>query len=123
MRVQAFEAAAARRAADPDGKLGPQPLLLPLRLSQAGLQIRFAPRALAPPLDAARSLQPREGGDEVRTCQPEGGRERFAVLVVGRLLGDRRTTKRAPEGYAAERPRRTPQLSLDDGTVIHHRRG
>jgi hypothetical protein len=123
MRVQAFEAAAARRAADPDGKLGPQPPLLSVRLSQAGLQIRFAPRALGPPLNAARGLYPRDRGNEVRACQPKGGRERLAVLVVWRLLGDRWATERAADGYAAERPWRTPQLSLDDGTVIHNRRG
>jgi hypothetical protein len=123
MRVQAFEAAAARGAADPDGKLGSQPPLLSVRFSQAGLQIRLTPRALGPPLDAARGLYPRDRGDEVRACQPEGGRKRLSVLVEGCLLGDCRTTERAADGYAAESPRRTPQLSLDDGTVSHHRRG
>jgi hypothetical protein len=123
VRVQAFEAAAARRAADSDRKLGPQTPLLSVRVAQAGLQIRFTPRALAPPLDAARGLYPRHRGNEVRAGQPEGGRERLAALVVRRLLRDRRATERAADSYAAESPRRTPQLSLDDGTVIHHRRG
>jgi hypothetical protein len=121
MRVQAFEAAAARRAADPDGKLGPQPPLLSVRLLQAGRQIRVMLRPFGPPLDAARGLYPRERGNKVRAGQPEGGRERLAVLVVGRLLGDGRTAERAADSYAAERSRRTPQLSLDHGTVIHYR--
>src|SRR4051794_15950341 len=74
VRVQALQTAATRRAADPDRKLGPQPLLLSVRVSQAGREIRVTRRPPGPALDPTRRLYPRHRGNEVRTCQPEGGR-------------------------------------------------
>jgi hypothetical protein len=121
VRVQTLEAAAPRAAADADGKLGAQPLLLGVRRPQAGCQISIVLRALGPALDAASRLDPRDRSNEMRARQPEGRRKWLAMLVERRLLGDRRAAEGAPNGYAAERTRRATQLTLDDGTIIHRR--
>jgi hypothetical protein len=74
---------------------------------------------LAPALDAAGSLEPRDSGDEVPTCQVVRRRERTPSIVERRLLGYRRPAKWAASCDAQERSRRSPKLLLDDGTVIH----
>jgi hypothetical protein len=121
VRVQTLEAAAPRAAADADGELGSQPLLLGVRGPKARSQISIVLRALGPALDASSCLDSRDRSDEMRARQPESGRKRIAMLVERRLLRDRRAAEGAPNGYAGERTRRATQLTLDDGTIIHRR--
>ena len=122
MGMKAFEAAAPRRPADSDGKFRPQPSLFPGRLSQARLQQPVVLRGFRPSFDRTRGLETRDGRDEVRARQPEGCRERVAVLVVRRLLGDGGPTEGTADSYAPKCARRTPELPFDPDTISHHRR-
>jgi hypothetical protein len=121
VRVQALEAAAPRAAADPHRQLRPETLLLGIRCAQTRLQISFLLGACTPALDASGCLDARDRRHEMWARQPERGRKRIAVFIVRRLLGNRRAAEGTADGYAAERPRRATQLTLDDGAVIHHR--
>src|SRR5580765_6679631 len=122
MRVQALEAAAAGRPSDPDGQLGPQAQLLLRRVFQARGEVAVHPRAFAPALDSACRLEPRNRRNEMRAREPERRRERIAVLVVRRLLGDGRQTEGATRDYAAKGARPAAELAFDDRPVIHRSR-
>ena len=74
---------------------------------------------LRPARDPAGGLETRDLRDEVRAREPELRRERRAVTVERRLLGDRGPTERAAHGDAPERPRRPAELPFDDRGVIH----
>ena len=71
----------------------------------------------APALDATARLQPRDGRDERRAREVEGGRERRAGVVVRRLLGHGRRAPRAAHDDAPRGPRRPTELPLENGAV------
>ena len=120
VRVQALERPCARLGAtDSERELGPEPPLLLVRFLEARRELRILGRACAPTLDAPGRLEPRDRGDERRARQVEGRRERLARIVVGRLLGYRRTPMRAADGHAPECTGRAAQLELDEGAVVH----
>ena len=104
--MKALEAAGAGpRATHAEVELGPDTALLVVRTLEARPELGVGRRRAAPALDPARGLEPRDGRDEVRAGEPEGGRERLAVLVVGGLLRDRRPAKRAADDDPPERAR------------------
>src|SRR5262249_26517849 len=98
-------------------ELRPEPALVGLRRLEAGSKLVIRTHKLRPALDAARSLEPRDGGDELRARQPERRRKRLAVLVVRRLLGNCGAAERAAGGYAPKRGRRAAELPFDDRAV------
>jgi hypothetical protein len=106
--VQALEAARARaRPADAEVELGTQAPLLRVGALEALVQLLILRRSARPALDAARRFQPGNGGDQMRARQPERRRERFAGVVVRRLLGDGGTPERAAHDDAPEGARRS----------------
>src|SRR5262249_47455478 len=78
-------------------------------------------RGPGPALDAAVGLEPGDRGDEVPAGDVELRRERTAVLVERRLLGDRGAAGRTADGDAHERTRPAAELTLDDRGVVHDR--
>src|SRR5262245_39287829 len=120
--MQAFEAAVARGAANPERQLGTKPSLLGGRIGKARRELAVGANAFAPALDSSGCLEPRDRCDEVRARQPERRRERGAVFVVGRLLGDGRAAERAANGYAAKGARPAAELTRDDRELIHRPR-
>ena len=119
VRVQALEAAAPRRACDPEGQLGTEVPLFRLGGPQARGEPRVGTNSVRPARDAARCLEPRYRGDEVRARQPECCRERIAALVERSLLGYRRAAERTADGDAAKCARRPTELLLDHITLSH----
>src|SRR4029453_10350639 len=119
MGVQALEAAASRRAADPAGKFGAKRLLLGVCEVEAGTQLRALADGLRPALDAAFGLEPRDLGDQLWAGQVIGRRERRAVCVARPLLGDGREAVRAADDHAPKGARRTAELAGDDGLIVH----
>ena len=100
--MQALEPARVGAAADPElerraavaadfagGELAADPPLLGRRALEVGGELRVALDRVAPALDPAGRLQPRDGGDEVRAGEVVRRRERVAGVVVRPLLGDR----------------------------------
>jgi hypothetical protein len=107
VRVQAFEAAgAAACAADAQVELRAQAPLLLRRALEAGVQLRVLDCGARPALDSARRFEPRDGGDEMRACEPERRRERLDGVVERRLLGHGGLAERAADGDPPERARR-----------------
>src|SRR2546425_1399077 len=106
-------------AGPPVGEPGPELPLLVVRALEARRELRIRRYGLAPALDSAGRLDPRECGDEVRTGQVVRRRERLARGVVGRLLGDRRPAVGAAAYDTPERARRPAELPFDDCPVIH----
>ena len=88
--------------------------LLVLRGGEARGELRVVGGRARPALDTARGLEPRDRRDEVRARHPELRRERMTGVVERRLLGHRRPPERTAHGHAAKRPRRPPELALDD---------
>ena len=89
----------------------------PLRVlgrRKARCELRVVACRARPPLDAARSLEPRDRSDELRARHPELRRERMTFVVERRLLGDRGPTERAASRDAAKCPRLAPELTFDD---------
>src|SRR5439155_2885597 len=123
VRVQALECPSALRcAADPEVELRTQPTLLGVGALEARRERRLLPRRARPPVDAAVRLEARHLGDQVRTREPVGRRERRAGVVVRLLLGYGRTAEGTTDGDAPKRARLTSKLSSDDLAVIFHRR-
>ena len=130
--VQALEPARVGAAGDPELERGAvvppglpgrelpaeAPLLVGGALEVGG-QLGIALELRAPALDAARRLQPRDRGHELRAGEVVRGRERVARVVVRRLLRDRGRAEGAARRYAKERARRAAELSLDERAVIH----
>src|SRR5439155_19383987 len=81
MRVQALEAAAPGRAADPGIELRPKPPLLRLGGFEALREQGVGCNRPGPALDPARSLEPRDRGDELRARDVELRRERMAFVI------------------------------------------
>ena len=81
MGVQALEAAASGRAADPAGNVRAKRLLLGVCEVETGTQIRALTDSLRPPLDAALGLEPRDLRDQLRAGQVVRRGERGAVGV------------------------------------------
>jgi hypothetical protein len=119
VRVQALQAAAARRAADARVELGAKPPLFGLRRGKATREIVVLLRGTRPALDPAGGLEPGDRCDEVPACDVELRREGTAVLVERGLLGDCRPSERATDGNAHERARPSAELALDDRLVVH----
>src|SRR5204862_954211 len=94
------------------------PLLLPGALEAcAQLGVRGGP--LAPTLDTARRLEPRDGRDKMPARQVVGRREGLAGIVIRLLLGHGRPPEGTPDDDPPEGAGRTPELSLHDGAVVH----
>src|SRR5450759_3859004 len=70
-----------------------------------------APPRPPPPVERRRN--------ELGTGQVEAGGERFPLIVVRLLLGDRRKAERAARGNAQEGSRLSTDLSADNRPVIH----
>src|SRR5262249_46153104 len=124
VRVEALEAAGARRAAHAAGELRPELLLLGMRAREAGAEVGVELGGVRPALDAAGGLEPRDRRGEMAAREPELGRERFAALVERRLLDDGGGAVRAAHRHPAEGARLPAELPLDDReVVVHLRRG
>src|SRR5262249_843022 len=117
MSVEALEAAASSRAADPAGDLGAKCLLLGIREVQAGAQRPAAADGLRPPLHTALGVEPRDLRDQLRAGQVVGWRKRSAVAVPRPLLRHGRAPVGAADDYAPKRARRTAELTGDDGLI------
>jgi hypothetical protein len=118
VRVEALEASGAARAADPERELRPQGLLVGVRPSEAPRESRLGLRGTGPALDAARRLEARDPGDELRAREPELRREGLAARVERRLLGDRRPAERTAGDDPQERTRRASELPLYELAVV-----
>jgi hypothetical protein len=121
MGVQALEAAATRRAADPGVELRPKPPLLRLGSFETLRQHGVGCNRSRPALDAARSLEPGDCGDELRARDVELRRERMAFGIERSLLGHRRPAERAANRHALERARRAADLTGYNLYVGHER--
>ena len=86
---------------------------------EIGGELGVALHLLAPALDAARRLEPRDRRDELRAGEVVRRRKRVAGVVVRRLLGHRGRSEGAAGDYAEERAGPSAKLSLDERAVIH----
>ena len=130
--VKALERAGVARAADPQVERGaavrtglagrelvPQSLLLRGRPHEVVAQGRVGGDGVAPALDPARGLQPRDGRDEVPAGEVVRRREGLAVgaygscsVTAGRPQGQRATTRRNVRGSR-------PSWQSDGGAIVH----
>src|SRR6266542_380348 len=132
VRMQALEAAWARRAADselergasvpPDascrGRATDHPLLVG-RPREASGELGIAVDCRGPSLDAAGGFDPGDRSDEMRARQVVRGWEGLTGWVVRLLLGDCRTAEWASDRDTPQGAGRAPELRGDDGTVVH----
>jgi hypothetical protein len=101
--VKALETArSGLRAPDAKAELGPEGALFLVAALQRGGQLGVVGSRSRPPFNPARRLETGDSDDEVRTREPERGREWRSRVVVGILLGDRREPERTADSNPAE---------------------
>jgi hypothetical protein len=108
VRVQALEAAGrGTRTTYTEVQLRPELPLLGVCALEAVRKSGVLAGGASPAFHSAGGLEPRDGDDEVRTCQPERGWKRFPVLVIGVLFCHRRPAERTAHNDAPKCSRRT----------------
>lgn len=104
--VKAFQGpGSAAGTADAEVELRTEGALLVVRSLEAPPQRVILGGGSGPALDAARRLEPRHRGHEVRACEPERGWERLTRVVVGGLLGHGGAPEGTTDGDAPKRSR------------------
>jgi hypothetical protein len=119
VRVEALQAAAARRPADPAGELGSQLALFLVRTVEALLKRGVLLDGARPAFDPTACFQPRDRRHELRTGQVVRRRKRRPGSVTRPLLRHGRPTVGAADGYAPEGTWRATELSRNDGLILH----
>jgi hypothetical protein len=78
-----------------------------MRTREAGGKPGIVGGSAGPALDASGGFEPGHRCDELRAGEPEGRRERLAVVVERVLLGNRGMSERTADRNAPEGPGRT----------------